>query len=514
MASQIGLHSIPPEIIEEIALTTAVCDGLRPPVTLAALSAVDRRTAASLSLSSNTSLSALLFYHYFDSSALKRRLEERVTNAFLADELRRRFLCMRRIRSRHDAQIQSANREPTLRLLAFAYTLLTENEGKNMSFLLEYAHLDQWIDAYWFSDQGASRVMDDLKQDRWPEEGINNTFAMWVLWLLMGSEAARFTDEVHTVDVMKLYALGAHRYPSTLLRWGLFDATQDYTRATATYYEGIKLAPPPASTPGILAFLTIVNRLVNRPGYTLSDNGIGPSLPTYDGGEWDADWSRSIDRPISTHASICDVYQPRSIEGVWQGLFTYTEFTSYARLLAGAPPNTLQRSIVVRHRQTWKLREYHLQLPPDGPASFGARVPLGSPLRSHVPRDVRMEEDEDGLTVTDANERVYRYARPKAGDEGSTRTEDGASRGPICDIIIVGEGHSSWGQFSLFGRIRPWDGFISISKEYVDGDRGTWLYRGYLVGGARGNLVGRWRDTLSPDNITGYEGCFTMGRRQ
>ena len=50
-----------------------------------------------------------------------------------------------------------------------------------------------------------------------------------------------------------------------------------------------------------------------------------------------------------------------------------------------------------------------------------------------------MEEDEDGLTVTDANERVYRYARPKAGDEGSTRTEEGASRGPICDIIIVGE---------------------------------------------------------------------------
>ena len=227
MASQTGLHSIPPEILEEIALTTAVCDGLRPPVTLAALSAVDRRTAASLSLSSNTSLSALLFYHYFDSNALKRRLGERVTNAFLADELRRRFMCMKRIRKGHDAQIQTANREPTLKLLAFAYTLLTENEGKNMTFLLEYAQLDKWIDAYWFSDEGASRVMDDLKQDRWPEEGINNTFAMWVLWLLMGSgvwrgrvlgalltlasDTARFTDEVHTVDVMKLYALGAHR---------------------------------------------------------------------------------------------------------------------------------------------------------------------------------------------------------------------------------------------------------------------------------------------------------------
>ena len=68
-------------------------------------------------------------------------------------------------------------------------------------------------------------------------------------------------------------------------------------------------------------------------------------------------------------------------------------------------------------------------------------MPLGSPLRSHVPRDVRMEEDEDGLTVTDANERVYRYARPKGGENevNPKAGEDGASRGPICDIIIVGE---------------------------------------------------------------------------
>ena len=93
------------------------------------------------------------------------------------------------------------------------------------------------------------------------------------------------------------------------------------------------------------------------------------------------------------------------------------------------------------------------------------------------------------------------------------------------------QGHSSWGVFNLLGRIRPGDGFISISKEYVrapppflpiffmcsraqvDGDRGRWLYRGYLVGDRHGNLVGRWRDTLSPIGVAGYEGCFFMGRR-
>ena len=51
-----------------------------------------------------------------------------------------------------------------------------------------------------------------------------------------------------------------------------------------------------------------------------------------------------------------------------------------------------------------------------------------------------MEEDEDGLTVTDSNERVYRYARPKASEnEVNPKADEGASWSPICDIIIVGE---------------------------------------------------------------------------
>lgn len=79
--------------------------------------------------------------------------------------------------------------------------------------------------------------------------------------------------------------------------------------------------------------------------------------------------------------------------------------------------------------------------------------------------------------------------------------------------------------------MRPGDGLISLSKEYVridaflylvesnmllqvDGDRGKWLYRGYLVGNRNGNLAGRWRDTLTPANLSGYEGTFSMSRRR
>lgn len=48
----------------------------------------------------------------------------------------------------------------------------------------------------------------------------------------------------------------------------------------------------------------------------------------------------------------------------------------------------------------------------------------------------------------------------------------------------------------------------------TDGDRGKWLYRAYMVGNANGNLAGRWRDTLSPAHIQGYEGTWVASRRR
>ncbi len=36
--------------------------------------------------------------------------------------------------------------------------------------------------------------------------------------------------------------------------------------------------------------------------------------------------------------------------------------------------------------------------------------------------------------------------------------------------VTTFQGHSAWGQFSLVGRVRPCDGFISLCKEYVSFD--------------------------------------------
>lgn len=60
--------------------------------------------------------------------------------------------------------------------------------------------------------------------------------------------------------------------------------------------------------------------------------------------------------------------------------------------------------------------------------------------------------------------------------------------------------------------MRAYDGLFSITKEYESDSigresRGRWLYRGYNVGG---NLVGRWRDTHTPQDLNGYEGTFLV----
>ena len=149
-----------------------------------------------------------------------------------------------------------------------------------------------------------------------------------------------------------------------------------------------------------------------------------------------------------------------SIEGVWEGFFTYTEFTAYAAMLGGADPQFIQKSIVGRHQQTWKLREWHLISDQEGGVDS---LSAGDPLFSYFPVGCKLSETSEDLSVREAGRRgTFIYSR------------GGTKRGNVVDIIITGEGHSAWGQFRLTGRIRPCDGFISLSKDYVRWSS-TWL---------------------------------------
>lgn len=100
------------------------------------------------------------------------------------------------------------------------------------------------------------------------------------------------------------------------------------------------------------------------------------------------------------------------------------------------------------------------------------------------------------------------------------------------EMLLTGTGHSAWGKFILKGRVRAWDGLATLVKEYsvscvppiatrasvltlvppIQPDsRGKWVYRGYILAG--NVLVGRWRDTFTPEELVGYEGTFILNRR-
>ena len=59
---------------------------------------------------------------------------------------------------------------------------------------------------------------------------------------------------------------------------------------------------------------------------------------------------------------------------------------------------------------------------------------------------------------------------------------------------------------SLAAVLRP-------QRPQVGQNRGRWLFRGYLVDDAMTHISGRWRETVSPAESIGYEGCFVMERR-
>jgi len=193
-------------------------------------------------------------------------------------------------------------------------------------------------------------------------------------------------------------------------------------------------------------------------------------------------------------------------------------------MISGGSPKALQRGLIGRHWHSWTIREYYLYSDDKNQSP----VSQGEPLRGWLPQDATFTDTETGdLEVWDPIKRrsIQYTKRPVVPRNGGRE---------VRDIIVKGVGHSAMGQFNVYGRIRPTDGLFCLSKEFVgcfpsfpasdpadgiswgqvDGDRGLWSYRGYVVGHQNGQLGGRWRDTVSLAENVGYGGGFIMKRRQ
>ncbi|CAD6965358.1 unnamed protein product [Tilletia laevis] len=153
--------------------------------------------------------------------------------------------------------------------------------------------------------------------------------------------------------------------------------------------------------------------------------------------------------------------------GTWEGRFAFFDFDSYRDMLASGSVRPLMgEGQYGEQAQVWKLEEKVVKV-----RRSKAELERGrSSWRGGWVEGFGLEEG-----VEEEHE----------GEVGGTQDEDDDETEEVEEIAISGVGHSAWGHFVLKGRVRSWDGLVSLVKEYCPDGRGRWRYRGYLVAGER-----------------------------
>lgn len=191
------LDLVPQEILESIALFLATDTLCGPPSHLVPLLLLNHSINTRLSADGNPHFYALIFARKFDLETARRRLgDASISSKALTEEMKRRFLVLSRLRSRKDCLADSERTESSSLdgLLATAYLMMLENQGKNKMQLLDYAYLGQWINDYLLHDQGASLTRSSLQNGGYPTPTTSTSFAMWLFWFFLRPGAFNSRD--------------------------------------------------------------------------------------------------------------------------------------------------------------------------------------------------------------------------------------------------------------------------------------------------------------------------------
>ncbi|KAF8896693.1 hypothetical protein BD779DRAFT_1497292 [Infundibulicybe gibba] len=295
--------------------------------------------------------------------------------------------------------------------------------------------------------------------------------------------------------------------------------------------------------------------------------GSRDEIPPGNSSGYDEDWVRLVScyNPYGDNPSLRGrVFQIGSLAGSWEGRFLFPDFINH--IGATMNPHLHPNSMRLQQRPLyWDLEEHHC-LNPDQPIPGGIDEIGGDDvLNAWLPRGITIHHLEDAIEVFDPNtNHTVRYetflpqgpvSYSKVGCEkleqpwisgdcdGEVSQDDtnpdlgpqnlGASvtyidndeeyHDTVChrssgvsDIIITGKTSQrhgdAWGHFTLVGRVRSWDGLITLLRIPRDPEQrynGQWIFKGYLHDR---NLVGRWRETSTPADMIGFEGGFVVGK--
>jgi hypothetical protein len=181
-----SLGMVPQEVLEHIAFFAATDGSLGPPAGIVPLLSLNRTTHNALSFQNNPHLYARVFSEKFDDEAAMRRLGVQPLHATaLAEELRRRSLVLKRIRARLDSKATFNNAQIN-QILWMAYLMVLESDDKNERQLLEFAHMNEWLQEYLFDSEGASNIISTINNsNQWVENSEQLSLALWLFWYLL-----------------------------------------------------------------------------------------------------------------------------------------------------------------------------------------------------------------------------------------------------------------------------------------------------------------------------------------
>ncbi|KAI0778862.1 hypothetical protein BD413DRAFT_601525 [Trametes elegans] len=171
-------HSLPIDILLHVALELATIDILGPPRHLPPLFRLCRYVYHTLK-ANRTALFSRIYRAKFDTHAALRRFgANTITNAVLSVQLVKHTNALKRLRA------CNMDSDRLTDDLWTAYIMFMENDGKNYAHLMEYAHMDSFIDRYMDSEFLWGRD----RNSGWPLDSTPNSLVVWMLWFTMTPE--------------------------------------------------------------------------------------------------------------------------------------------------------------------------------------------------------------------------------------------------------------------------------------------------------------------------------------
>ncbi|UZJ55030.1 hypothetical protein CBS101457_004350 [Exobasidium rhododendri] len=533
-----------------------------PPSGLLNLLLLNRRLYSLLNTSSNPGLYSRIFRSKFDAKAIARRFgSAAVSTRSLTKELQKRCICLKRIRRAVSVDrlypdgFSEQSKFQMEECLWLAFMMMMENDGLNI-LQLRWARLRKYLTLH-----HSEEMFESALRPLYPEDSPDRALALHLYYLLSDPSKLRLESRNESDErllVLRPFVFAAHRYEAYFAPWSarilplhteegssfgqetgmnpfladlrvrsrcqiIEHCGQKVTicppntthAACFAFFNKVELDPAVTGLPGLEESNDLLEAVVGRERNSILEERLSAKNPlSYVSKDHDRDMQRLM-RCTSPQKSLGlnTVFHLGTMEGSWEGRFAFFNFDSYRDMLGGKL-RSLYEGQFGEQPQVWKIKEHIVKLnanePPGG---------TGETLNSGYKADNDEPTDRNAIPLSEVKKKMKKYDGDDIfGDlftddhpfpafdeeeQGDTPLEEDSNEDRY-EILLSGTGHSAWGRFTLRGRVRSWDGMLTMTKEYRPESRGRWLYRGYVVAGNR--MVGRWRDTFTPETMSGYEG--------